>query len=85
MCIRDREEAALPHGGHGQLQRLPAAVEPQGQKAVKKGTQHTYVLTIKMNAISIAVDDNMTGWTSNGQPVTGELADRYVLTKTKTE
>lgn len=36
---------------------------PQGTK----GTQHTYVLTIKMNAISIAVDDNMTGWTSNGE------------------
>ncbi len=33
---------------------------PQG--TFKKGTQHTYVLTIKMNAISIAVDDNMTGW-----------------------
>ena len=38
---------------------------PQG--TFKKGTQHTYVLTIKMNAISIAVDDNMTGWTSNGE------------------
>lgn len=38
---------------------------PQG--TFKKGTQHTYVLTIKMNAISIAVDDNMTGWTSNGK------------------
>ena len=38
---------------------------PQG--TFKKGIQHTYVLTIKMNAISIAVDDNMTGWTSNGE------------------
>ena len=27
-----RKKAALPHGGHGQLQRLPAAVEPQGTK-----------------------------------------------------
>lgn len=38
---------------------------PQG--TFKKGTQHTYVLTVKMNAINIAVDDNMTGWTSNGE------------------
>ena len=38
---------------------------PQG--TFKKGTQHTYVLTINMNAISIAVDDNMTGWTSYGE------------------
>ena len=28
----ETEEAALPHGGHGQLQRLPAAVEPPGTK-----------------------------------------------------
>ena len=38
---------------------------PQG--TFKKGTQHTYVLTIKMNAISIAVDDIMSGLTSNGE------------------
>ena len=31
------KKAALPHGGHGQLQRLSAAVEPQGQKAVVSG------------------------------------------------
>ena len=28
----ETEEAALPHGADGQLQRLSAAVEPQGQK-----------------------------------------------------
>ena len=33
----ETEEAALPHGANGQLQRLPAAVEPQGQKAVVSG------------------------------------------------
>ncbi len=33
----ETEEAALPYGGHGQLQRLSAAVEPQGQKAVVSG------------------------------------------------
>ena len=33
----ETKKAALPHGGHGQLQRLPAAVEPQGQKAVVSG------------------------------------------------
>lgn len=42
---------------------------PQG--TFKKGTQHTYVLTIKMNAISIAVDDNMTGG-----PVMGKVTFR---------
>lgn len=31
----------------------------------KKGTAHTYVLTIKMNTIIIAVEDEMTGWTGN--------------------
>ena len=31
------EEAALPDGADGQLQRLSAAVEPQGQKAVVSG------------------------------------------------
>lgn len=29
----------------------------------KKGTAHTYTLTIKMNAISIDVDDTLTPWT----------------------
>ena len=29
----------------------------------KKGTKHTYVLTIKMNAIKISVEDDMTAWT----------------------
>lgn len=37
---------------------------PQG--TFKKGTQHTYILTVKMNAISIAVADDMTAWTSGG-------------------
>ena len=37
---------------------------PQG--TFKKGTQHTYVLTVNMNAISIAVADDMTAWTSGG-------------------
>lgn len=33
----------------------------------KKGTAHTYTLTIKMNAINITVDDNWTKWdTSSG-------------------
>ena len=32
----------------------------------KKGTKHTYVLTIKMNAIKITVEDNMEGWTDGG-------------------
>lgn len=36
---------------------------PQG--TFKKGTAHTYVLTIKMNTIKIAVEDNMTSWTAN--------------------
>ena len=31
----------------------------------KKGTKHTYVLTIKMNAIKITVEDNMEGWTDD--------------------
>ena len=30
-----------------------------------KGTKHTYVLTIKMNAIKITVEDNMEGWTDD--------------------
>ena len=33
----ETEEAALPDGCYGQLQRLPAAVEPQRQKAVVSG------------------------------------------------
>lgn len=32
----------------------------------KKGTKHTYVLTIKMNAIKITVDDTMEGWADGG-------------------
>lgn len=32
----------------------------------KKGTAHTYTLTIKMNAISISVEDDMEGWTDGG-------------------
>ena len=31
----------------------------------KKRTKHTYVLTIKMNAIKITVEDNMEGWTDD--------------------
>ncbi len=31
----------------------------------KKGTAHTYVLTIKMNTIMIAVEDKMADWTAN--------------------
>ena len=31
----------------------------------KKGAKHTYVLTIKMNAIKITVEDNMEGWTDD--------------------
>ena len=33
----EAEKTALPDGEDGQLQRLPAAVEPQGQKAVVSG------------------------------------------------
>lgn len=31
----------------------------------KKGTAHTYTLTIKMNAISISVDETIEGWTDS--------------------
>ncbi|MCD8267909.1 MAG: hypothetical protein LUD46_05210 [Parabacteroides sp.] len=30
----------------------------------KKGTAHTYTLTIKMNTIKIDVDDSWTNWTT---------------------
>lgn len=32
----------------------------------KKGTAHTYTLTIKMNAINISVEDDIEGWTDGG-------------------
>lgn len=32
----------------------------------KKGTAHTYTLTIKMNAININVDETIEGWTDGG-------------------
>lgn len=35
----------------------------------KKGTAHTYTLTIKMNAISISVDETMEGWTDGSNNV----------------
>lgn len=35
----------------------------------KKGTAHTYTLTIKMNAISISVDETMEGWTDSSNNV----------------
>lgn len=35
----------------------------------KKGTAHTYTLTIEMNAISISVDETIEGWTNSDSPV----------------
>lgn len=33
----------------------------------QKGTAHTYTLTIKMNAITIKVDDKMEDWTTGSE------------------